>query len=83
LMLQQDSDTQVAFVEFQTQEDALTAQSRTLKKLKGQAIEVDFGVGTTLWVTNYPPSADEQYIRNLFEGVRPPDKSYLKVSFRC
>lgn len=65
----QEEDAQIAAIEFKTQEDALTAQTRTLKKYKGQAIEVDFGTETTLWVTNYPPTADEKYIRSIFENV--------------
>lgn len=64
-----EDDAQIAAVEFKTQEDALTAQTRTLKKYKGQTIEVDFGTGTTLWVTNYPPTADEKYIRDIFKDV--------------
>jgi len=84
LKLRQDGNTQVASVEFETHEDALTAQSRTLKKLKGQEIEVDFGVGTTLWVTNYPPSADEQYIRNLFKDVGDSEEEDpMAFAFRC
>lgn len=69
MKLIREGETQIASVEFKTHEDALAAQTKTFKKLKGQPVEVDFESGTTLWVTNYPPAADEQYIRSLFKDV--------------
>lgn len=40
-----------------------------MKSFDGHSIEIQVGTGTTLWVTNYPPEADEEYIRNLFKPV--------------
>lgn len=58
-----------ATVEFDTKENARYAQTRVTKPFEGEEIDIEFLVGATLWVTNYPPSADEKYIRNLFRDV--------------
>ena len=62
-----DDGESTATVEFEAKEDALTAQTKAMKSFDGHAIDVSVGTGTTLWVTNYPPEADEHYIRNLFK----------------
>jgi RNA recognition motif-containing protein len=69
IKLVKEGDYQRATVEFETEREALFAQSRTSKPFKGHKIEIDLATGTTLWVANYPPTADEQYIRNLFKKV--------------
>ena len=61
-----------ATIEFETKEDVLTAQTRDRKIFDGNTIEVQVGTGTTLFVTNFPASADEAYIRNLFDKVDFP-----------
>jgi RNA recognition motif-containing protein len=58
-------------VEFETTEEARYAQTKATKPLNGKEIEIEFLTGATLWVTNYPPTADEKYIRNLFKNVNP------------
>ncbi|KAJ9657951.1 Splicing factor [Coniosporium apollinis] len=58
---------QTATIEFETQEDAKFAQSRDGRDFDGSPIQISFGTATTLWVTNYPPEADEGYLRNLFK----------------
>ena len=40
-----------------------------MKTFDGQSIEVQVGTGSTLFVTNFPPTADENYIREMFERV--------------
>lgn len=47
----------------------LAAQTRDGKYVEGRPVEVQIGTGSTLYVTNFPPSADEAYIRNLFKNV--------------
>ncbi|KAF2436508.1 hypothetical protein EJ08DRAFT_149115 [Tothia fuscella] len=59
--------TQVATIEFETEQDALFAQTKAVKPFEGEDLEIRFATGATLWVTNYPPEADLHYIRNLFK----------------
>ncbi|KAI9860475.1 MAG: Splicing factor [Trichoglossum hirsutum] len=62
-----DGDSATATIEFDSKEDVLTAQTRNMKRFGGNEIEVHVGTGSTLYVTNYPPAADEAYIRDLFK----------------
>ncbi|CAL5866333.1 uncharacterized protein PFLUO_LOCUS541 [Penicillium psychrofluorescens] len=62
----QDGNSEIAIIEFETKEEALGAQIRDQKLLKENTIEVQIGTGSTLFVTNFPATADEEYIRNLF-----------------
>ena len=59
-----------ATIEFEEKEDVVTAQTREGRELDGYEIRIQVGSGTTLYVTNFPPTADEAYIRNLFSQVR-------------
>lgn len=63
---------QVATIEFETEQDALYAQTKAVKPFDGQDITIDFATGTTLFVTNYPPDADLDYIKDLFRQVSMP-----------
>lgn len=45
-------------------------------------IEVLVGVGSTLFVTNFPPTADEEFIRNIFAKVVRP-KSMRDKNTNC
>lgn len=71
-----------AIVEFDSKEDALFAQSRDGKDFEGHTIQVQLGSGSTLFVANFPPTADESYLRNLFRecgeivDVRFPSLKY-------
>ena len=40
-----------------------------MKLFEGKEIEVQVGTGSTLYITNFPPIADESYIRDLFGKV--------------
>ena len=59
----------MAAIEFESKEEMLAAQTKDLKDFRGNTIEVQVGTGTTLYVTNFPPSSDESYIRDLFGKV--------------
>lgn len=59
----------LALIEFETKEEALGALTRDQKTFNGNILEVHLDVGSTLWVTNFPPAADEAYIRGLFDKV--------------
>ncbi|KAI9768784.1 MAG: Splicing factor [Geoglossum simile] len=67
VVLDNVGDSATATIEFDSKEDVLTAQTRDMKRFDGNEIEVHVGAGSTLYVTNYPPTADETYIRNLFK----------------
>lgn len=71
-MLRRDEKkSEVAVIEFETKEDALAALTRDQKRFNDtdNIIDVQVGSKTTLWITNYPPTADEDYLRNLFSKV--------------
>ena len=56
-----------AAIEFDEKEAALFGQSRNGRDFEGRPLEVQLGSGSTVFVSNYPPTADELYIRNLFD----------------
>lgn len=63
-----NGSTQTATVEFETPGDAESALTRDGKSLDGESVRISSGTGSTLFVTNYPPEADEEYIRKLFKA---------------
>jgi hypothetical protein len=71
-LLPLENDSVSAVVEFDSKEDAATGLTRDQKEFEGRTIEVQLGSGSTLFVTNFPPTADEAYIRNLFHEVCLP-----------
>ena len=54
-------------VEFTTAQEAEYALSRDGQDLDGSSISVTMNTQSTLYVTNYPAAADEDYIRVLFK----------------
>ncbi|KAL2852209.1 hypothetical protein BJX68DRAFT_61914 [Aspergillus pseudodeflectus] len=64
----EDGNSEVAMIEFNTRDDAVAAQTRDQKIIDEHTIEVHFGSETTLFVTNFPPTADEKYIQDLFSS---------------
>lgn len=69
MMPGEDGNSEVAIIEFETRDEAVVAQTRDQKLLDDNAIEVQFGSGSTLFVANFPRTADERYIRDLFREV--------------
>ncbi|KAL8414523.1 hypothetical protein RB594_005671 [Gaeumannomyces avenae] len=61
-----DGQSAVAVVEFRSPDDARSALLRDGKYFGQQVVGVKPADRLTLFVTNYPPTADESYIRNLF-----------------
>ncbi|KAJ3942621.1 Splicing factor [Colletotrichum fioriniae] len=61
-------NTQTVMVEFRTPEEAQSALLRDGKYFGPAQINVKPGTDLTLFVTNYPPTADKAYIANLFKG---------------
>ncbi len=83
-----------ALIEFQTPEDAQSALLRDGKYFTDRQIKVVPGTNLTLYVTNFPPNADDSYFRKLFKdcgeifSIRWPSLKYnahrrfCYVSFR-
>ena len=57
----------VAIVEFDEAAAAQFALSRDGRDFHGSEISVELGKGSVLYVTNYPPTADETFIRSMFD----------------
>lgn len=64
-----NGNSATATVEFDAKDSVVTAQTKSMKKIDGFQIEIQVGTGSTLYVTNFPPIADETYIRDLFKDV--------------
>lgn len=56
-----------ASIEYETVDEAQYALSRRLKPFDGVQLDISLGKGSTIYVTNYPPEADEGYLRKLFQ----------------
>ncbi|CAF9932332.1 MAG: Splicing factor [Alectoria fallacina] len=67
LMPESDGQSATASIEFDSKEDVLTAQTKDMKAFDDRAIEVQIGSGSTLYVCNFPPVADEAWIREKFQ----------------
>jgi RNA recognition motif-containing protein len=65
---EEDGQSSTALIEFKTTDDVRSAMTKDGKYFTDRQISVQAGTGLTLYVTNYPPTADEAYIRNIFEG---------------
>lgn len=71
-----------AVVEFDEREAAVFAQTRDDRDFEGQRIRIQLGSGSTLFVANFPATADEKYIREAFSrfgeiiDVRFPSLKY-------
>ncbi|PLN75196.1 putative pre-mRNA splicing factor [Aspergillus taichungensis] len=78
----EDGGSEVAIIEFNSRDEALVAQTRDQKLMDEHAIQVQFTTEATLFVTNFPATADEAYIRQLFQkygnilDVRFPSLKY-------
>ncbi|KAI0376888.1 hypothetical protein F5Y04DRAFT_195381 [Hypomontagnella monticulosa] len=89
-----DGESTSALIEFRSTEDVQSALLRDQKYFGQNQITVKPGTGLTLFVSNYPPTADEAYIRGIFKScgdvysVRFPSLKYntrrrfCYVSFR-
>lgn len=69
LLPDDNGESATATIEFESKEDILTAETKDMKNFGGRDIQVQVGSGTTLYVTNYPPAADEAWLRQYFEQV--------------
>ncbi|MCJ1319728.1 Splicing factor [Xylographa vitiligo] len=89
IILDDGGNSSTATIEFDSKDDVLTAQTKDMKLFEGKEIEVQVGTGSTLYITNFPPIADESYIRDLFGkygdivSVRFPSLKYDKRRRFC
>lgn len=89
-----DGKSVVCLIEFDSPDQAQSALLKDGKYFVQNQISVTPATGVTLFVTNYPPQADEKYIRDLFKdcgevfSIRWPSLKYnthrrfCYVSFR-
>ena len=89
-----DKTSTTALIEFRSTEEAQSALLRNGKYLGEAQLSVQSGHDLTVYVANYPPSADEKYIKDIFEdcgeilSVRLPSlkvnshRRFCYVSFR-
>ncbi|RFU36089.1 hypothetical protein B7463_g182, partial [Scytalidium lignicola] len=64
---EKDRQSSTAFIEFRSTEDVQSALLRDGKYMGERQISVKPATGLTLYITNYPPTADEAYIRKVFK----------------
>jgi len=75
-------ESATAWIEFESKEDVPTAQTKDMSIFDGRAIEVHVDSGSKLYVCNFPPTADEAWIRAKFQhygdivDVRFPSLKY-------
>ncbi|KAI1178027.1 putative pre-mRNA splicing factor [Nemania sp. FL0916] len=77
-----DGKSSTALIEFRSPEEADSALLRDQKYFQQSQLSVRPGTRLTVFVSNYPPTADEAYIRRLFQhcgdifNVRWPSLKY-------
>ncbi|KAI1500344.1 hypothetical protein F5X99DRAFT_410195 [Biscogniauxia marginata] len=77
-----DNESSSALVEFRSTEDVQSALLRDGKYFGQFQISVRPGTGLTIFVSNYPPTSDEAYIREIFKdcgeifSIRWPSLKY-------
>ncbi|EGR46817.1 uncharacterized protein TRIREDRAFT_109431 [Trichoderma reesei QM6a] len=94
LVREEDGQSSTALIEFSTPEEAQSALLRDGKFFGQSQINVRSAHDLTIYVTNYPPAADEKYMRRLFQdcgeilSVRWPSlkvnshRRFCYISFR-
>lgn len=94
LVQESDQSTSTALIEFKTTEEAQSALLRDGKYFGQSQLRVTSGHDLTLYLANFPPAADENFIRDLFKdcgtilSIRWPSlkvnthRRFCYVSFR-
>lgn len=67
LVKEDDGASSTALIEFSSAQEAQSALLRDMKYFEQSQIRVTSGYDLTVYVTNFPPTADEKYLRELFE----------------
>ncbi|ODA83125.1 hypothetical protein RJ55_01634 [Drechmeria coniospora] len=91
---EQDGQSSTAMIEFRSPDEAQSALLRSGKYFGQSQLSVQSGHDLTVYLTNFPPAADENYIRDLFKdcgeilSVRWPSlkvnayRRFCYISFR-
>ncbi|TVY66969.1 putative RNA-binding protein [Fusarium oxysporum f. sp. cubense] len=94
LVREEKTDSSTALIEFKSPEEAQSALLRDGKYFGQSQLTVKLGNDLTVYVANYPPAADQKYIRDLFKdcgeilSIRLPSlkvdarRRFCYVSFR-
>ncbi|KAG8676942.1 Splicing factor [Fusarium poae] len=94
LVHDEKTDSSTALIEFSSSEEAQSALLKDGKYMNQSRLTVKSGHDLTVYVTNYPPAADQNYIRDLFRdcgeilSIRWPSlkvnahRRFCYVSFR-
>lgn len=94
LVREKDESSTTAMIEFSSIEEAQSALLRDGKYFGQSQLSVQSGYDLTVYVANYPPTADQKYIRDLFKdcgeilSIRWPSlkvnshRRFCYVSFR-
>ncbi|KAL4725102.1 Splicing factor [Fusarium chlamydosporum] len=94
LVRDEKTDSSTALIEFSSPEEAQSALLKDGRYMNQSQLTVKSGHDLTIYVTNYPPAADQSYIRNLFKdcgeilSIRWPSlkvnahRRFCYVSFR-
>ena len=72
-------NTLVAMVEFMERDSVPAALTKDKKRIHGQEIAVHLAWQSTLYVTNFPESADDGFIRTLFGKVSSVLSHFLRM----
>lgn len=89
VLVEKDNKSATASIEFEKSEDVLTAQTRDGKSLEDRPIVIQVGLGTTIYITNFPPTADESWIKDILKDygtivdVRFPSLKYRHHARFC
>ncbi|KAF4999721.1 hypothetical protein FGRMN_2286 [Fusarium graminum] len=67
LMRDENTDSATALIEFRTPEEAQSALLRDGKYFGQSQLTVESGHDLTVYIANYPPAADQKYIRDIFQ----------------
>ncbi|KAK4503677.1 hypothetical protein PRZ48_004592 [Zasmidium cellare] len=68
ILKDENNESAAATIEFSAEEDVLAAKTRNGKQLNGREVRIHSGGQNTLYVTNYPPSYDENAVKDLFKS---------------
>lgn len=89
LKTEADKLSTTALIEFRTPEDVQSAFLRNGKYFGDRQIQVESGTGLTLYVTNFPPTADDAFLQKLFKdcgeifSIRWPSLKYNTTRRFC
>ena len=67
ILAEADGGTATAILELENKDDSATALTKDKKTLDGSVIDVSISAGTTIYVCNFPPTADDNWMKDKFQ----------------